>query len=123
MHARTQPRTGKLELDPTTVAKARGLAEKAGRPIVEMTRRHTTVAVERATLRLAGLSGADADGSGAIDSNAEHPATYSNVSTALANQNFLVIAGPQTCPGGSAVRIDGLGSDVFVNVATEQHQP
>ncbi len=62
MPARTQPRTGKLELDPTTVAKARGLAEKAGQPIVDMTRRHTTVAVERATLRLAGLSGADADG-------------------------------------------------------------
>ncbi len=62
MAARTQPRTGKLELDPATVAQARGLAERAGQPIVDIARRHTTVAVERATLRLAGLGGADADG-------------------------------------------------------------
>ena len=62
MAARTQPRTGKLELDPATVARARGLAERAGQPIVDIARQHTTVAVERATLRLAGLAGADADG-------------------------------------------------------------
>ncbi|WP_395658032.1 lysine 5,6-aminomutase subunit alpha [Nocardioides sp.] len=53
---------GKLDLDPATVRHARSLARKAGRPIVTMAKRHTTVAVERATLRLAGLEGADAEG-------------------------------------------------------------
>jgi beta-lysine 5,6-aminomutase alpha subunit len=52
----------KLDLDPATVRKARALARKAGRPIVRLAQRHTTVSVERATLRLAGLSGADAEG-------------------------------------------------------------
>ena len=52
----------KLDLDPAVVAQARTLAEKAGRPIVAMAQQHTTVAVERATLRLAGLGGADQEG-------------------------------------------------------------
>jgi beta-lysine 5,6-aminomutase alpha subunit len=52
----------KLDLDPATVRRARSLARKAGRPIVDLARRHTTVSVERATLRLAGLQGADPDG-------------------------------------------------------------
>ncbi len=51
-----------LDLDPRLVARARRLALKAGRPIVGMAREHTTVSVERAVLRLAGLSGADPDG-------------------------------------------------------------
>ncbi|HEY9562141.1 MAG TPA: lysine 5,6-aminomutase subunit alpha, partial [Nocardioides sp.] len=51
-----------IELDPRTVARARDLAARAGQPIVDITRRHTTVSVERATLRLAGLAGADPDG-------------------------------------------------------------
>ena len=53
---------GKLDLDPVTVRKARTLARRAGRPIVDLAKQHTTVSVERATLRLAGLQGADADG-------------------------------------------------------------
>src|SRR3954471_21803137 len=53
---------GKLELDPVTVRKARSLARKVGKPIVTIAQRHTTVSVERATLRLAGLEGADAEG-------------------------------------------------------------
>jgi beta-lysine 5,6-aminomutase alpha subunit len=52
----------KLDLDPVTVRRARSLARKAGRPIVDLARQHTTVSVERAVLRLAGLTGADADG-------------------------------------------------------------
>ncbi|GAB2862839.1 lysine 5,6-aminomutase subunit alpha [Nocardioides pacificus] len=52
----------KLNLDPATVARARDLASRVGRPIVDLAQQHTTVAVERATLRLAGLGGADADG-------------------------------------------------------------
>ncbi len=39
--------------------RARTLARRAGRPVVDLARSHTTVSVERATLRLAGLSGAD----------------------------------------------------------------
>jgi beta-lysine 5,6-aminomutase alpha subunit len=55
-------RRGKLDLDPATVRQARTLARKVGRPIVTTAKKHTTVAVERATLRLAGLEGADAEG-------------------------------------------------------------
>ena len=51
-----------LDLDPTTIRQARELARRAGEPIVQMAREHTTVAVERATLRLGGLTGADAEG-------------------------------------------------------------
>ena len=58
----TSSTTGKLRLDPVTVRKARSLARQAGRPIVNLAKKHTTVSVERATLRLAGLQGADADG-------------------------------------------------------------
>ncbi|MCW2856323.1 MAG: lysine 2,3-aminomutase [Marmoricola sp.] len=54
--------TGKLDLDPVLVRRARALARQVGRPIVKLARQHTTVSVERATLRLAGLSGADPDG-------------------------------------------------------------
>ncbi len=52
----------KLDLDPATVRLARSLARRAGRPIVTLAKQHTTVSVERATLRLAGLGGADPDG-------------------------------------------------------------
>src|ERR1700690_2691699 len=54
--------TSKLGLDPTVVREARELARTAGEPITEMARTHTTVSVERAVLRLAGLTGADGDG-------------------------------------------------------------
>lgn len=53
---------GKLTLDAADVRRARTLAREAGRPIVDTARQHTTVSVERATLRLAGLGGADAEG-------------------------------------------------------------
>ncbi|WP_107765599.1 lysine 5,6-aminomutase subunit alpha [Nocardioides terrigena] len=53
---------GKLTLDAADVRRARTLARQVGRPIVKTAQRHTTVSVERATLRLAGLSGADAEG-------------------------------------------------------------
>jgi beta-lysine 5,6-aminomutase alpha subunit len=52
----------KLDLDPVTVRKARSLARKAGKPIVNLAQQHTTVSVERAVLRLAGLTGADTEG-------------------------------------------------------------
>ncbi|SHG24676.1 lysine 5,6-aminomutase subunit alpha [Streptoalloteichus hindustanus] len=52
-------RRGLLGLDPEVVATARRLAARAAGPVVELARAHTTVAVERATLRLAGITGAD----------------------------------------------------------------
>ncbi|MEO8806624.1 MAG: hypothetical protein ABI433_11105 [Burkholderiaceae bacterium] len=58
---------------------------------------------------------ADLDGSGAIDSNEEHPAMYSSVDHTLANQNFLVVKGSEACPAGS--------SPAFVDLATALHQP
>jgi len=54
--------TRRLNLDPAVVREARELARRAGQPIVELARTHTTVSVERAVLRLAGLHGADPDG-------------------------------------------------------------
>ncbi|REF00921.1 lysine 5,6-aminomutase subunit alpha [Thermomonospora umbrina] len=54
--------TGRLGLDPRVVERARRLAARAAEPIIEMARTHTTVSVERALLRLAGLSGADPAG-------------------------------------------------------------
>ena len=50
-----------LTLDPQVVAAARTLAARAGEPVVELARTHTTVSVERALLRLAGLAGADVE--------------------------------------------------------------
>ncbi|HXZ65315.1 MAG TPA: lysine 5,6-aminomutase subunit alpha [Streptosporangiaceae bacterium] len=52
----------RLTLDPAVVREARELAARAGQPIVELASTHTTVSIERAVLRLAGLRGADADG-------------------------------------------------------------
>jgi beta-lysine 5,6-aminomutase alpha subunit len=52
----------RLHLDPGSVIRARELARRAGQPIVELATSHTTVSVERATMRLAGLGGADPDG-------------------------------------------------------------
>ena len=66
---------------------------------------------------------ADQDGSGAVDANVEHPAAYTGVGTALANQNFLVVRGNEACPAGAALRLDGGAGDVFVNLGTVQHQP
>ncbi|HEY7144436.1 MAG TPA: lysine 5,6-aminomutase subunit alpha [Streptosporangiaceae bacterium] len=56
------PKAGKLGLDPAVVREARALARRAGQPIVDLATSHTTVSVERAVLRLAGLDGADPDG-------------------------------------------------------------
>src|SRR3954471_2960939 len=51
-----------LHLDQRVIRRARKLAEKAAAPVVELARTHSTVSVERAVLRLAGLTGADAEG-------------------------------------------------------------
>lgn len=52
----------KLSLDPGKISHARELAGIVAQPVLEVISRHTTDSVERATLRLMGLEGADADG-------------------------------------------------------------
>ncbi|MGE5764187.1 MAG: lysine 5,6-aminomutase subunit alpha TIM-barrel domain-containing protein [Mycobacterium leprae] len=54
--------SAKLNLDPGVARRARELAARAGAPVVALARTHTTVSVERAVLRLAGVTGADTDG-------------------------------------------------------------
>ena len=54
--------SSKLSLDPASVLLARELARRAGEPVTQLARTHTTVSVERAVLRLGGLDGADGDG-------------------------------------------------------------
>ena len=44
---------------PPLVARARELAALAAQPVIDLAHRHTTVSVERAVLRLAGLTGTD----------------------------------------------------------------
>src|SRR5918995_7179763 len=48
-----------LNLDPTLMVRARERAARAAQPVVDLAQRHTTVSVERAVLRLAGLTGTD----------------------------------------------------------------
>ncbi|HUX36475.1 MAG TPA: lysine 5,6-aminomutase subunit alpha [Rectinemataceae bacterium] len=52
----------KLGLPREKIEGARALAERISRPILGFVEKHTTVTVERATLRLAGCDGADRDG-------------------------------------------------------------
>jgi beta-lysine 5,6-aminomutase alpha subunit len=59
---RTPTVAQQLALDPAVVREARALARKVGSPVVRIAKAHTTVSVERATLRLAGLAGADVEG-------------------------------------------------------------
>lgn len=66
---------------------------------------------------------ADLDASGAIDANVEHPALYAHASKPLAHQNFLVIAGNQSCPKADPVHLDGGAEDVIVDLGTTAHQP
>jgi len=47
-----------LHLDPTVVARCRALADAITAPVLALVRRHTTVSIERAVLRLLGLHGA-----------------------------------------------------------------
>ena len=65
----------------------------------------------------------DLDASGAVDSNLEHPASYTNVDANLANQNFLVVGGNQACPAGAAIQVAGNNADVYVDPSTAPHQP
>ncbi len=65
----------------------------------------------------------DADGSGAVDANAEHPADYRDVAATLPAQNFLVVRGDAGCPTAPAVRLTGEGVVVHADLGTVAHQP
>lgn len=64
---------------------------------------------------------ADHDGNGRID-NIEHPASYSVVTTALGNQNFLVIRAAARCPL-DAGPFGTFTTDNPVDDSTLAHQP
>src|SRR3954454_4219864 len=57
----TQDPRAVLTLDDRIVTRARELAGIAAEPVVTLARTHTTISVERATLRLAGRAGADTE--------------------------------------------------------------
>ncbi|HYT36307.1 MAG TPA: lysine 5,6-aminomutase subunit alpha, partial [Ktedonobacteraceae bacterium] len=48
-----------LKLDQSLVDEARALALHIGEPVIDFISDHTTVAIERATLRLIGIDGID----------------------------------------------------------------
>jgi len=52
----------KLALPADKIAQARELSVRIVKPVMDFVEAHTTVTVERATLRLAGADGADSDG-------------------------------------------------------------
>ena len=65
----------------------------------------------------------DLDGSGAVDSNLEHPARHADVDAPLAQQNFLVVAATEACPGAGGATIGGAGFSLAAAPVTAPHQP
>ncbi|MFN2489031.1 MAG: lysine 5,6-aminomutase subunit alpha [Actinomycetota bacterium] len=57
---------GRLRVDEASVSECRELAAVIARPIEELARTHTTASIERATLRLVGVDGAEGEGSEAV---------------------------------------------------------
>src|SRR5262249_20888379 len=51
-----------LKLDQGLIDEARALAQHIVNPVIDYINRHTTVAIERATLRLIGVDGVDEEG-------------------------------------------------------------
>ena len=54
--------SSKLNLDVAKIAKARELSKQIAAPVSEYIDKHTTVAIERTTLRMMGADGIDANG-------------------------------------------------------------
>ena len=52
---------------------------------------------------------------------AQTPEAYVDVSTSLAEQNFLVIRGDQLCPSASAISSNSEAVQNFINLATTAH--
>src|SRR3990170_8830921 len=57
---------GRLDIDKTSVAECRSLATEISKPIDELARTHTTVSIERACLRFAGVDGVEGEGVEAV---------------------------------------------------------
>jgi beta-lysine 5,6-aminomutase alpha subunit len=57
---------GRLDIDGASVAECRSLAIEISKPIEELARIHTTVSIERACLRFAGVDGVEGEGVEAI---------------------------------------------------------
>ncbi|HWM15967.1 MAG TPA: lysine 5,6-aminomutase subunit alpha, partial [Microbacterium sp.] len=57
---------GRLQIDRASVAECRSLAIEISRPIEELARTHTTVSIERACLRIAGVDGVEGEGAEAV---------------------------------------------------------
>jgi beta-lysine 5,6-aminomutase alpha subunit len=57
---------GRLRIDLASVAECRDLAAEIARPIEELARTHTTVSIERASLRLVGVTGVEGEGTEAV---------------------------------------------------------
>jgi len=53
---------GRLQIDQESVAECRSLASEISAPIEELARTHTTVSIERACLRFAGVDGVEGEG-------------------------------------------------------------
>jgi beta-lysine 5,6-aminomutase alpha subunit len=58
--------TGRLDVDRDAIAECRELAAEISGPIDELARTHTTVSIERASLRLVGVDGVEGEGTEAI---------------------------------------------------------
>lgn len=98
-------RSAKLNLDPALVRRARSLARTVGRPVVRMARAHTTVSVERAVLRLAGVSGADPDGIPWVNRLTDAVAGQVGLSAGVALPVFDALAAEGLGGGGEAVTL------------------
>ena len=57
---------GRLPIDEEAVAECRDLAREIAAPVEELARTHTTVSIERASLRLIGVDGVEGEGTEAI---------------------------------------------------------
>jgi beta-lysine 5,6-aminomutase alpha subunit len=99
----TGPGRGRLDLDPALVARARALARRAGAPVVEMARSHTTVSVERAVLRLAGVTGADPEGTPWVNHLVEAVRRDTGLGHGVALPVFAALAGQSGSVPAAAV--------------------
>jgi len=57
---------GRLRIDTEALAECRFLAREISQPIVDLARTHSTMSIERATLRLAGVTGSEGAGPDAV---------------------------------------------------------
>ncbi len=96
----------KLDLDPALVARARALARQAAAPVVELAHTHTTVSVERALLRLLGVTGADPDGIPWVNHLVDAVREDTGLANGVATPVFHALAGESGDPPPGAAADD-----------------